>query len=437
MITSFSKLTNRGFTIFLMVVATHFISLLGSSVARFGLGVWAYQSTGQVSSFAVVLVAGFLPAIVLSPFIGIWIDRKGPRLLILLGDIIGLIISSIIFSSLLLGNISMVHVIAGAISLSIVSSMQTPALQTLAPNLVPKEMLSRANGVFSMASSTSDVLGPVIGGVIMGFGSIVYIIGAELVTYCIAIPILLILWTKLSVKVNNDNEDSHENNSILGDLKYGFNYLIEHKSLLTLVLLFTVLNFALGFNQVVGQPYILSFGTVEQFGLLSSIYGGGMVLGGILMSFIKLKKHIIWLVLISNFGIGVFITLTGLFNNMLLIAVFWGGLGLLLPVVNTGTLTLIQLHTEPKLLGRVFSIARTFAWISLPLAYILGGILADKLVASNVNIIPYLGSGERGVYGMLLLLAGGLIILTVAIFAQLKYIKELDRREENDVQHNV
>lgn len=322
MITYFSKPINRGFTIFLMVVATHFISLLGSSVARFGLGVWAYQSTGQVSSFAVVLVAGFLPAIVLSPFIGIWIDRKGPRLLILLGDIIGLIISSIIFSSLLLGNISMVHVIAGAISLSIVSSMQTPALQTLAPNLVPKEKLSRANGVFSMASSTSDVLGPVIGGVIMGFGSIIYIIGAELVTYCIAIPILLILWTKLSVKENSENEDSNENNSILGDLKDGFNYLIKHKSLLTLVLLFTVLNFALGFNQVVGQPYILSFGTVEQFGLLSSIYGGGMVLGGILMSFIKLKKHIIWLVLISNFGIGVFITLTGLFNNMLLIAVF-------------------------------------------------------------------------------------------------------------------
>ncbi len=106
-------------------------------------------------------------------------------------------------------------------------------------------------------------------------------------------------------------------------------------------------------------------------------------------------------------------------------------------MVNTGTLTLIQLHTEPKLLGRVFSIARTFAGISLPLAYIIGGILADKLVASNVNIIPYLGSGERGVYGTLLLLAGGLIILTVAIFAQLKYIKELDRREENDVQHNV
>ena len=419
----------KGKNTFSLVMITHFIALLGSAIARFGLGVWALQSTGKVSSFAVVLIASFLPGILLSPFVGAAVDSKGPRIMLLTGNILSWIISGIILISILRGEITMVHVIAGVFSLSIVSEIQEPTLQTFIRFLVPEEKFSRAEGVLSTLSSVTSMVGPVLAGIVMGFGGITIIMVIKFATYTLTVLLLLLLWKRLKINHSIEEDITEENLSILKEVKLGFNYLRGEKPLFALVLLFTVLNFALGVNEVIGQPYILSFGTVEQFGLLSSIYGLGMVLGGLLMSLISLRGKIISLILVSMFGMGIFISLTGIFNNVFWIGLFWGGMGLLLSVINTAMLTLIQVRADPKFLGRVFSLAKTFAWISLPFAYLIGGLVADTLVRNNVNITPFLGNDATGIYGMLLFFSGILIIITVIFFSNLKYLKDFERSD--------
>lgn len=432
-----SKGSGNGYVIFMAVILTHFISLLGSAMTRFGMGVWAYQTTGQVMGFAGVLIAGFLPGILLSIFVGVWVDRKGPRTLILWGDIFGGSTLLIIFIVLLTGNLSMIFVLLLSVVLSIVSTMQTPALQSLAPLIVPENQLSRANGALSVVTSASDVLGPVLAGALMGFGSLTYVLGINLLTYIIAITILCLLWTRLYVNTSEESVRDEKQLSFLLEVKEGLTFLFEKKALFTLVLMFTVLNFALGLNQVIGQPYILSLGTTEQYGLLSSIFGTGMVLGGLIMSLIKVKNHLVRIVLLGNAGIGVFILLTGLANQLWLIGVLWLCLGMLLPVVNTTTTTLIQINTAPHLLGRVFSMARMLSWISLPVAYVFGAIVADILIQSGFSTFSFLGEGKSAIYALVLVFTGLMIVITVISFTQIKLLGYLERREKNEIREVV
>ena len=415
---------------FLIIVFAHFISLVGSSMTRFALGVWAYQTTGQVMDFAGILVAGFLPGIILSPIVGVWIDRKGPAKMIMLGNLIG--IASLLMVKLfyVFGNLSVIHTLIASAGLSIVSTIQSPALTSIVPFLVPKDKLSRTNGFLSTATSASDVLGPVLAGILMSFGDLNYILDTDILSYCISIFTLCLLWSKLVIKKDEASENAVEKQSLLGEMKKGMAILFENKPLLNIVLLFTVLNFCLGINQVLGQPYILSMGTSREYGFLSSIFGIGMVLGGIIMSLKEVRSNLVKIVLASNFFIGVFIAMTGMVNQLIGIAFLWIVIGILLPVVNTTTLTLIQINTERQYLGRVFSIARMFAWISLPAAYVLGGFVADYLIKSDFTTFYLFGQGKSGIYGMLLGFTGVLIIVTILFFSQVKSVYKLERNDE-------
>ena len=64
-----------GLRLFYFILFGQSISLLGSSLTGFALGVWVYQISESVMQFTIVLVASTLPGIVLGPFIGSWIDR--------------------------------------------------------------------------------------------------------------------------------------------------------------------------------------------------------------------------------------------------------------------------------------------------------------------------------------------------------------------------
>ncbi|UCZ55054.1 MFS transporter [Bacillus shivajii] len=269
------------FKVFIFLSISHFISLLGSAMTRFGLGVFAFQETGQVFNFALVLVFGFLPGIILSPLAGVWIDRKGPRLLLLVGNMIGTV--AIFSASMLIitTNLNMWQIMIITSALSCVSALQSPALHTLVPMLIPEGSMSRANGILSTVTSASDVLGPVTGGILIAFSGLTLIIFIDLLTYIIVLITILMLWTKLSVSLNEQSRDQDNviNNTWSRDFKDGFSYLTNNKPLFHLVLLFTCLNMAMGFHSVLGQPYILSIGTVQDYGMLSSLFGLGMVIG--------------------------------------------------------------------------------------------------------------------------------------------------------------
>ena len=76
----------RGYKKFLMQWGASLISTSGSGMTSFALGIFIYQKTGLTSMTGLMIMAGFLPGLLLSPFAGALADRHDRRLLMMLGD---------------------------------------------------------------------------------------------------------------------------------------------------------------------------------------------------------------------------------------------------------------------------------------------------------------------------------------------------------------
>jgi MFS family permease len=60
---------------FLIIWAGQSVSLMGSGLTRFALGVWIFEETGSVTQFSLIFLFALLPNILISPLAGTLVDR--------------------------------------------------------------------------------------------------------------------------------------------------------------------------------------------------------------------------------------------------------------------------------------------------------------------------------------------------------------------------
>ena len=71
---------------FLVIWGGQFVSLIGSGLTGFGLGVWVFQQTGSVTQFALIALSAAVPGIIMTPFAGALVDRWDRRRAMILSD---------------------------------------------------------------------------------------------------------------------------------------------------------------------------------------------------------------------------------------------------------------------------------------------------------------------------------------------------------------
>ena len=105
-----------------------------------------------------------------------------------------------------------------------------------------------------------------------------------------------------------------------------------------------------------------------------------------------------------------------------------------MPLLLGTSQALWQSKVPPDLQGRVFAMRRLVAWSTLPLAFVVAGPLADRVfepwlapggaLAATAGRILGVGDG-RGI-GLLLVVMGTLVVLTVAVAARLPRLRRLE-----------
>src|SRR5512141_472549 len=62
------------------------LSLLGSQLVQFAIIWYLTETTNSATTLAIASMMGLLPQVVLSPFIGTWVDRGNRRLIMIFAD---------------------------------------------------------------------------------------------------------------------------------------------------------------------------------------------------------------------------------------------------------------------------------------------------------------------------------------------------------------
>src|SRR4051794_1077914 len=92
-----------GFRAFVILWCGQFVSLTGSALSGFALGVYVYQVTGSATTLGLILALASLPFIFASPFTGSLVDRWGPRRALLVGNV-GALLVMLVLAALLFAD---------------------------------------------------------------------------------------------------------------------------------------------------------------------------------------------------------------------------------------------------------------------------------------------------------------------------------------------
>jgi MFS transporter, DHA3 family, macrolide efflux protein len=406
----------RGFRTFLVIWSGQVVSLAGSGLTGFALGVWVYQRTGSVTQFALISLFTALPGILFSPIAGVLVDRWDRRWAMLLADIGAGLCTLSLALLFIAGRLHVWHIyVAMAIS-STFGAFQWPAYSAATTMLVPKEHLGRAGGLAQLGEAVAQIASPSLAGVLIGVIGVGGVMLIDLATLVFAILTLMVVRVPSPAPTE---EGKAGQGSLLREAAYGWRYIRARPGLLGLLLLFATVNFTTGIVQVLFTPLVLSFADPVVLGTILSIGGIGFLCGSLIMSAWGGPK-------VRVYGIYAFFMLQGIVLfaaglppqvTILAIAAFCFFIGH--PIIGGCNQAIWQTKTAPDIQGRVFAMRRMIAWSSLPLAYLAAGPLADRVfepllaeggrLANSVGRIIGTGQG-RGV-GLLFMVLGAISVL--------------------------
>lgn len=413
-----TKKTNR-FSTFITIWFGQIVSILGSGMTTFALGVWILNETGSVTMFTMISIFATLPALLLSPFAGVVVDRLNRRTVMLISDTGAGLSSIFIFTMIMTGNFSIPHIYIAMAVNSICNAFQMPAYTAAATQLVPKKQFAQASGMIQLGTAAGQIISPLIAGILMGFMTIKEVLVIDLSTYLVALVTLLIVRIPF---YKTASEEEGPKKSVLGDLKVGFLYIWERKGLFGLLIFFAMINFLTGSVTVLTTPYILALADSATLGIVLAIGGLGMVGGSIFMSVWKGPKEKVKVILILTGVCGILITISG----FIVIPMVFAAVAFLflfqVPLINSLSQAIWMTKVDIGKQGRVFASRRFIAMLSLPIAYLLAGPLVDGIFkpalleggewASTIGMV--IGTGESRGIGFLFAVLG-IITLLVAV----------------------
>jgi MFS transporter, DHA3 family, macrolide efflux protein len=408
---------------FYLIIITQTISLIGSRMTSFALGIWIYTDTGNVTPLALVALFSTLPMILASGIAGVLADRFDRRYIMAIADAGQAVGTVLLLISFLSGNFQLWHLYLVAFLQSIFGVFQQPAFMASVTMLIPDQHRERANAIMQLTGPTAGVIAPAVAGTLYAFIGVTGVITIDLITFFVAIG------TMLAVRIPRPpqtEEGRQAKGSMLKEMSIGFRYLWEHKPLLVLMLFAALLNFLLNGMGAMNTPYILSRtdnnGTL--LGILMSVMDAGAIVGAIVIGAWGGTRPRIHTMMPALILMGIATATYGMARNPILMGATAFTMMFMPPLANVALLSMMQQKVAPDLQGRVFAVIMQLVMVMTPLSFLLVGPLADNVFEPAVGkagwdtVAPLVGNGVGAGMGLMIFIAGvGVTIASIVTYA--------------------
>ena len=350
------------------------VSIIGSSMTSFALGIWVYQRANSTTAIALIWLVSTLPYMVVAPFSGPLIDRWDRRKILLLCEW-GAGLSTLALCLLLISHQltnELIYIISA--SLSVFNALQLVTYTATIPILVSNNNLARANGMIDLARASGAVVAPLFAGAMFASNGLESVILIDLLTFIVSIFILS------NIRITHrESKATSEKSSYVEDFRAGWSYLYRNSGLFSLLLFYAAINFLLGIVIVLRTPLLLSFTSPTELARVSAAGGIGAIVGSTIMSIWGGPKQRIYGVFWFMALVGVFVLVSGLYPSSILIAASTFGLHLVIPI-QSACGTAISLSKVPiAMIGRYIAVATTIQTSATAIAFLSAGPLADHL----------------------------------------------------------
>ncbi|MGK7874282.1 MAG: MFS transporter [Xenococcaceae cyanobacterium] len=428
--------------IFLLIWFGQMVSLLGSKLTEFALGVWVYQKTGSITQFAIIVLLIHLPNIIISPIAGALVDRWNRRGAMILSDFAAGISTLGILVLVFSERLEIWHIYLAVAISSIFNAFQLPAYTAAIAQLIPKKHYSRANGMVQTSKAIARVISPVIAGFLVGIIELEGILLIDFSTFVVAII------TLLSVRlphIKNAKTNKLKISQLLRETLSSWNYIAARPGLLRLLIFVSTTYFTVGILEVVFWPLVLDFGSSTELGIVLSIGGCGMLLGSLVISAWGGPKRRIYGILSFVPLQGGVMFLGGLQASVPLAATGLFGYLFAQPIILSCNQAIWQSKVPLNLQGRVFALQQMIERSLAILAYIIIGPLVDYifeplmatngLLANSIGKVIGVGPG-RGIALLVILMGIVNILATIVAYGEPR-LRRLEKELPDRIKSNL
>ncbi|WP_242268551.1 MFS transporter [Bacillus cereus group sp. BfR-BA-01408] len=375
------------------------VSLFGSSIYSFALGLYVLQITGSALNFAITLILGTIPMIVMNPFAGVIADKVDKKKLVVCMDVLSgcLLITVYILSSYYGLNLFIVY--TTTFLMTVFTTFFGIGLEAAKPNIVSKERLMSLNSISKIIDSISLILGPMLGGIVFAVFDMKTFIIINGISFILSAISILFINFKLCEQYINE-ECSIRKIKFIKDIKEGYSYLMERESLKNTFCILISLNFFLGFAVTVPLPYIIN--TVlnlssKQFGMIQGTFPVGMIIGAMVVKKITDRFSYSYLLKKLSSMLSVIMIISGIpvlfksfevndFVFVITYCVIMFFLGLMIALIDIPLIYFMQREIPVEYRGRVLSIGLSIGKMMQPIALALSGLLLNHIPAYTLPI---------------------------------------------------
>ncbi|MDL2214689.1 MFS transporter [Dysgonomonas sp. OttesenSCG-928-M03] len=365
---------------FAIIWSGQLFSTLSSSIVGYAVVFWLSLQTGSAEVLAYAMIATLLPQLVLGLFTGVYIDRWNRKQTMILADSFIAICTAILCIMFYLDKVEIWQVYLLLALRSVGSAFHMPAMQASIPLLAPESELMRISGVNQIIYSISNIAGPAIAAILISFMEMTYVLSLDIVGAAIACISLLF------IVIPNPESDIDEDRNFVREIKEGLQAIFHKKGMSWLFIcdvmaMFFIIPISALFPLMTLNHFL---GNTYQMSLIETIWGVGMLLGGMVIGTNKLKT-INKVALIAAMCIvdGLTFLFTGLLpsSGFVFFAIFTGLSGIAAAIWNSAFTVIMQTKIDADKLGRAFS-----TYDSLMLIPSIPGLLATGYVAETIGL---------------------------------------------------
>lgn len=380
----------NGLHTFIILWATQGFSALGSSMTSYALVIWAYQQEGSALASSLLTVCSYAPYVLLSIFAGALSDRWNKKLTMLVCDSFAALCTLSVLALLAAGRLELWHLyVVNALS-GLGNTLQQPASDVAVSLLTPREQYQKAAGMRAFSNSLVTILAPVFATALLSALGIYAVIAFDLLTFTTAF-LCLVFFVKIPER--DLSKGSEGQSSVLVAAGQGLRYLGENRGILDLILFLASINLVASVYNAALPAMLLSRngGSQGALALVSACTGLANVAGSAIVTFLpapRSRVRAICLSLLFAMSTENFLLALGRSTPVWCLGAVLGWL--FIPVMNTNMDALFRTHIPLEMQGRVYSARNTLQFFTIPVGYLLGGVLVDRVFE------PFMAGQDRG-----------------------------------------
>ena len=415
---------------FALLWIARFISTIGDMVLYTALPFFVYNLTGSTLATGMAFVIETVPRVVLGPIAGVLVDRWDRRKILITIDIIRGIT---LFSLFLVKTVEDLWILYIFLFVhACVSMFYGPAINALTPRLVKKEELMKANSLIQLMGSLSVLIGPPLGGSLLGLVGLQSVVTIDIVSFIFSASLVWMIKIAKDKAEEGETDKQEDETEITGEepakkedqplksslekfwleFRDGLQIIKDNNIIREIFIVMGIYSIGQGIVGVILIPFVKDVLNADavQYGWICMGEGIGGLLGSYLLSKTDGSVDPRYILVFAPIILGGLLGTMAMLGTISWALIIMALLGMVFIIWNVSVRTLMQLNLENFQMGRIFGIMASISSLSVLIGILISSILGDKLGPVNMVYITstiFFISGGVGIIVVKDLMGGG------------------------------